>query len=284
MESLPKLVLECIFMFLSQKDLYNCCLVAKKWNMVIQESSKMWKRLFFDLIESENLSSEIPALQDFPKEMRMANGEVKFKNLLYLFGCKPPLAVEGGNLFSEIYDKGGATIVNFFEAFPSNKKKRSKQEIMERMEECFVHHCIKLKDFDPNKTLESKLQFKIFQKTKLNPKGWDEESHFSWEAIKCKEINFNQFAVGKKSILWYTCFEAPYGFSRQAKKDPIFDRIHKLLFPVECIPSLSLYQFNGEEFVKNLFDLGKEWWGVFNHVVYCPIRNLVMVFTASTTD
>ena len=257
--------------------------MAKRWNCVIQESSKIWKNLFFQLIKSQNLSSDIPAFNDFPKEMRMINGEVKFKNLLYLFGCKSPFAKDAVNLFDEITDKGGATYVSFYKAFPSNHKQRSKQEIVERIEECFIHHSIDQMELDDaDKILEYKLQFKIFQKTRSNPKGWNESVDvFNWEAMKCKEIAFEDFAVGDRCVLWYTCFKAPYGFSGTANKNLIFDQLHKLLFPVECIPSLHLYQFNGEELLKDIYDSGKEWWGVFCHVVYCPVRNFVMVFTST---
>ena len=71
--------------------------MAKRWNSLIQESSKIWKNHFFQLIRSQNISREIPALNEFPKEMRMRNGEVKFKNMLYLFVVTQNFQFKAGN-------------------------------------------------------------------------------------------------------------------------------------------------------------------------------------------
>ena len=92
LSNVPKVVLENIFVFLPNKDLHNCCLVEKKWNNIIQASNKIWKNIFFEIINEDMMvknrltEENWEILKLLSKEYRLNNGELDYKKLVGLVG------------------------------------------------------------------------------------------------------------------------------------------------------------------------------------------------------
>eukprot|EP01091_Cochliopodium_minus_P013154 TRINITY_DN4161_c0_g1_i1.p1 TRINITY_DN4161_c0_g1~~TRINITY_DN4161_c0_g1_i1.p1 ORF type:complete len:144 (+),score=31.85 TRINITY_DN4161_c0_g1_i1:419-850(+) len=83
---LPKLIVEEIISHLpKKKDIYNCCLVEKRWNSIVQDSKKIYKRIFMSLAIEKGIDIDkyLPLLHDFSSDWKF-KGEPDYKRLLCL--------------------------------------------------------------------------------------------------------------------------------------------------------------------------------------------------------
>ena len=144
--------------------------------------------------------------------------------------------------------------------------------VQNRIEECFIDHCIYLFNYeDLKKEMELKIQFQNFQNTKKNPKKENQNFQFDWDKMKSTQIKFDDFAnnsgyffqnqksVYEGNILYKMSFLTPYGSTSKATIEEWEKKVPKL-FPQQCVPFIKVFEFNGGDFVSQIFDAGLEWW------------------------
>jgi hypothetical protein len=163
------------------------------------------------------------------------------------------------------FKKFGESSVSIYRGF----KDGNNQDLLKnRIDECFIDHCIRLFEDSIEEEFERKIQFKIYQATKKNPKKEDKEFPFDWDQMKSEEIPFSKFAdfgaqqtekLMKKSKLYKMSFDTPYGTSFE-KAIKIWNEKRIIFFPENCVPSMKVFKFNGGDFVSDIFDEGLEWW------------------------
>jgi hypothetical protein len=85
--SFPKTIIEYILVFIPLKnDIVNCCLVEKKWNLIIKNSKLIWRNVFNEMIKGK-LSLDVDKFTDDPELSKLINFNtlISFWGIFFLF-------------------------------------------------------------------------------------------------------------------------------------------------------------------------------------------------------